>query len=230
VSVTELPLALPRADVLQVLGYPQGYVPSPGVERLLDPLIAEARALARARGVWLRLRLERAASVGLEPRPARALVLGLVTVGADLEDAAAARLAHGEATAALVLEACGSAAVEEAADRFGAVIARALDPNVCADGDAAGAGEPSGHVAPIGCRVSPGYARWSLPSQRALFSRLPHAAIGVRLESSCLMVPRKSISFAMWLGADPHPAAGLSGCPRCALAGCAYRTAPQERA
>lgn len=219
-NVTVLPAAIARDDVLHVLGYPPGYAPAPGVERLLEPLLAEARALAAPRGVWLRLRVEKAAAVGLEPRRAEALVIGLVTVGAALEEAAAARLAAGEATASLVLEACGSAAVEEAADRFGAAIVDALAGRPPRPGD--------GAPAHVGCRVSPGYARWPLTAQRALFSRLPHRALGVRLESSCLMVPRKSISFAMWLGADAEPAAGLSSCPRCALADCPFRRAPRE--
>lgn len=218
-SVVDLEVAIPRDDVLHVLGYPPGYAPSPGVERLLDPLLAEGRALVRPRGVWLHMRPERASSVGLASRRADALVIGLVTIGGELEEAAATRLAQGEATASLVLEACGSAAAEEAADAFGAAIVTALA------GRPAHQNAKSGHV---GCRVSPGYARWPITSQRPLFSRLPSKAIGVRLEPSCLMVPRKSISFAMWVGSDPEPAAGLASCPRCELDGCAYRRAPRE--
>lgn len=223
-SVIELALALPRTEVLKVLGYPEGYAPSPGVERLLDPLIAEARTLARARGAWRRLRLEQAAQVGLEPIAADALVIGLVTAGGALEAVAAERLARGEATAALVLEACGSAAAEEAADRLGAHIVHEL----AAEAGGSPASAPRGDAAAIGCRVSPGYARWPITCQQKLFARLPHAALDMRLEASFLMVPRKSISFAMWPGAEPRPAAGLSGCPRCELEGCRFRRAARR--
>jgi len=227
VSVVDLRLALPRSAVLQVLGYPLGYAPSPGVERLLDPLIEEARGLVRARGAWRSLPVERAPEIGLEPLPADELVIGLVTVGAALEEAAADRLARGEATAALVLEACGSAAVEEAADRLGVTIVRACDTInlVCYEGDLYGEPAPAPH---IGCRVSPGYARWPITRQSELFARLPHAALGVRLTESFLMLPRKSISFAMWLGAEAQPAAALSGCPRCELEPCGFRRAPRR--
>ena len=42
-----------------------------------------------------------------------------------------------------------------------------------------------------------------------------------------MMVPRKSISFAMWLGARERPAAGLAGCIRCTLEHCRYRRVPK---
>jgi len=216
VSLVELKLSLRRRDVLHALGYPEGYVPSPRVGALLDPLIAEARRLVRPIGAWRRLEIGEATVLGLEPLVARDLVIGLVTIGGALEAAASSRLAGGEATAALVLDACGSAAVEEAADRLGAAIVHAgtgIDD----------APEPLADPAALGCRVSPGYGRWALAAQPALFARLPHAALGVRLEPSLLMVPRKSISFAMWLGADARPIAGLSGCARCALEGCRFR-------
>lgn len=224
-SVEALSVLVEREDVLGVLGYPPGFAPAPGVERLLEPLLSEARALVAPRGAWLRLAPERAAEVGLEPRRADALVIGLVTVGGALEAAAAARLACGEATASLVLEACGSAAVEEAADRLGVSIVLRVDSDrwlLC------GLDDFYRRPPRIGCRVSPGYARWPLTAQRVLLARLPHRELDVRLERSCLMVPRKSISFAMWLGADAEPAAGLSSCPRCALADCPFRRAPRE--
>jgi len=71
--------------------------------------------------------------------------------------------------------------------------------------------------------VSPGYGSWGIHSQKALFDRLPHHRIGVDLLPTMLMTPRKSISFAMWLGADRRPLAGLSGCARCGLVECRYR-------
>ena len=53
----------------------------------------------------------------------------------------------------------------------------------------------------VGCRISPGYGRWPLSAQKALFARLPHETLGVSLNPSMMMTPRKSISFALWLGA-----------------------------
>ena len=79
-----------------------------------------------------------------------------------------------------------------------------------------------------GCDVGvvprqPRLRRLAADAQRQLFSRLPAREVGVKLQPSLLMVPRKSISFAMWLGAEARPVAGLSGCARCHLEHCRYR-------
>jgi hypothetical protein len=122
----------------------------------------------------------------------------------------------GDTVGALLLDAMGSAAVEEAADRLGAIIT--------------GVEVPPDYDAPaVSCRISPGYGLWPLEAQGPLFGHLPHAAIGVTLRPSLLMEPRKSISFAMWLGADARPIAGLSGCDRCLLTTCRYRRTSQDK-
>lgn len=196
-----------RDDVLGFLGYPVGRAPPPRIEALLTEVLEEARRLVAPRGAALRLAASEARAVGLEPlADAAGLVLGLCTAGGAIEERAGA-LAPTDATRALLLDAAGSAAAEEAADCLGALA-------VGAGGEASGT---------ISCRVSPGYARWPLSAQERIFERLPHEAIGVRLLPSFLMVPRKSISFAMWLGADARPLAGLSGCARCSLTTCRYR-------
>lgn len=214
-EVVALQAEIRREDVLGFLGYPAGRAPPPRVEPLLIEALALARALARPRGVAMRLDVERASEVGLEPiEGADHLVIGLCTAGPAVEDRVAS-LAAADPTRALLLDAAGSAAAEESADRLSALVVGADEA-------------PSGSVS---CRISPGYARWPLSAQREIFERLPAAAVGVELLPSMLMVPRKSISFAMWIGADARPIAGLSGCARCSLIECLYRRAaraPQE--
>jgi hypothetical protein len=202
-----LPLTIEREEVLHFLGYPAGERAPERIEALLARTLAEARRLARARGVYASLAVERAGEVGLERIDATGLVIGMVTAGDGIERRAADAMDRGAATEALLLDAAGSAAAEEAADRLGAIIS----------------GDENARPRPVSCRVSPGYAHWPLASQTALFERLPHEAIGVTLLPSMLMVPRKSISFAMWLGADARPIAGLAGCARCRLEHCRYR-------
>lgn len=208
---TNTPIALPvtitREEVLHFLGYPGGTHAPERIETMLVQTLAEARRLASGRGVYASLPVERAGEVGLERIDATGLVIGMVTAGDGIERRAAEAMARGAATEALLLDAAGSAAAEEAADRLGAVIS----------------GDETGEPRPVSCRVSPGYGHWSIASQTALFERLPHEAIGVTLLPSMLMVPRKSISFAMWLGADTRPIAGLAGCARCRLEHCRYR-------
>ncbi len=205
-SVVSLSLSLPREQVLRCLDYPPGRGPNAGIGALLDEILVEARTLVEPRGTWRAFLVERAAEVGLEPIAAEGLALGLVTIGPALEERVTAYQQEGEMTRALLLDACGSAAAEAAAD---ALCARML-------------GEPGAAVGAVGCRLSPGYGRWGLEHQPALLDRLGAEALGVILSPSFLMVPRKSISFASWLGADGPPAPGLAGCDRCGLARCRY--------
>ena len=225
----DMELSLPREDVLHFLGYPKGREPQPRVAALLDDCLTEARSLVHGHGLWTTLPVEAATEVGLAPVAASGLVIGLVTAGAAIVAAASTRMARGDATGALILDACGSAAAEEVADRISAEILLAhggIDGEPApARRDPAASDAAASRAAAISCRISPGYGKWPLTSQTALFARLPHREIGVHLEHSLLMVPRKSVSFAMWLGADARPLAGLSGCARCELESCRYRRA-----
>ena len=212
-SVIRLSLTIERDDVLQFLGYPTGQKPVDRVGALMDEVIEEARTRANARGSFVKLDVARVSWLGLESIDASGLVVGLVTIGDRIERRASELLAAGETTRALLLDAAGSAAVEEAADRLGAIIA----------GDDGQAPILQDRIAHVSCRISPGYGRWPISAQQRLFAVLPHAGLGVLLLPSMMMVPRKSISFAMWLGADARPISGLSGCSRCELERCRYR-------
>jgi len=214
-KVFDLAVTVRRGDVLHFLGYPEGQEPAERVERLMDDTIREARRLVSARGLFLPHPSDQSQSLGLESIDSAGLVVGLVTIGHELERQVGALVAMGAPTRGLLLDAAGSAAVEEAADRLGAIIA-------------GGAGADDSQAPHVSCRVSPGYGSWSIRAQRALFDVLPHDKLCVDLLPTMLMTPRKSISFAMWLGADRRPLAGLSGCARCGLVECRYRRA--ERA
>ncbi len=240
-ATAPLPLAVAvrPADVRHFLGYPRERRPPARISRLIDDLLPVARGLLAARGAYRRLPVAAAAAVGLPPLPATGLVIGLVTIGAGLEERVARLLARDEAVAALVLDAIGSAAIEEAADRIGALVAGEVGPSPDETGEpaagdraaadavpgdpAAAAAETSGAAPAPSCRISPGYGEWPLTAQPDLLGLLPCRELGVALLPSLLMVPRKSISFAMWLGGDARPLAGLSGCSRCPLRACRYR-------
>jgi hypothetical protein len=207
----QLPVSIRPDDVLHFLGYGEGKRPAERIGRMIDDSIVAGRELVEARGVFVSHPMERSREIGLEPLDAAALVVGLVTIGLPLERHAGELMSSGQATRALLMDAVGSAAVEEAADRLGAMVGYAGVTDEAL---------PAGRVS---CRVSPGYGGWPIQSQQSLFAILPHRAAGVALLPSLMMVPRKSISFAMWMGADHRPLAGLSGCSRCELEQCRYR-------
>ena len=212
ISVERINLAVTirRPDVLHFLGYPEGREPRGELTVRLDELVDEARTLTEPCGCYRMMPADAATDFGLEPIGAEQLVIGLVTIGSGIEERASELIRDGDTVGALLLDAAGSAAVEEAADRLGAIIAGV---EVSQDDQA-----PA-----LSCRISPGYGRWSLDAQIPLFAGLPHRAVGVTLRPSLMMEPKKSISFAMWLGADARPIAGLSGCDRCPLTSCRYR-------
>jgi hypothetical protein len=49
----------------------------------------------------------------------------------------------------------------------------------------------------LGMRAQPGQEGWPIEQQREVFKILPGEKIGVRLNESCLMIPRKSVSFVI---------------------------------
>lgn len=70
-------------------------------------------------------------------------------------------------------------------------------------------------------RYSPGYCEWTVAEQHKLFSLLPNNVCGIRLTPSALMVPIKSVSGIIGLGADVHREAYT--CSICDLQDCFRR-------
>jgi hypothetical protein len=54
----------------------------------------------------------------------------------------------------------------------------------------------------MGMKAQPGQEGWPIEQQRVLFSILPAKKINVRLTDSCLMIPRKSVTFVIPFGND----------------------------
>ncbi len=54
----------------------------------------------------------------------------------------------------------------------------------------------------LGMRAQPGQEGWPIEQQRQVFSILPADKIGMRLTESCLMIPRKSVSFVIPRGKE----------------------------
>ncbi len=203
-SAVALVAPLRRENVLHFLGYRGRGAPAPRTEEALGSVLEEARALAVPRGVHRCVAPECAEGLGLKTRGGSTLALGLVTIGFELERRVTELIAMGEATRALLLDAAGSAAAEEAADDLERRIHGAGRPAGRGDGrDQVRSGaHRQGHSRRTPRRVSPGYGLWPITAQRALFDLLAHDEIEVDLLPSFLMTPRKSISFALWLVGD----------------------------
>jgi hypothetical protein len=128
------------------------------------------------------------------PLVARALAgatwvaLAVCTIGPALEERVHVLLASNPVRA-MALDGAGVAAVGE--------VSRMLVARIRAQASARGLGS--------GMRASPGQEGWSIWQQRVLFGLVPTGEIGVRLTESCLMLPRKSVSFAVGMGPEMRP-------------------------
>ena len=112
-------------------------------------------------------------------KDAEEVAICICTIGPELEQEVKKLMEKNEMTRALILDALGSEAAEEVAIQSDQILAeKARDMNLW----------PSK-------RFSPGYGKWDIKEQRFIFRLLPAADIGVRLTESCMMVPRKSVSF-----------------------------------
>jgi hypothetical protein len=113
--------------------------------------------------------------------PNQPLAAAVCTIGRALEERVRELAAAGDAARAMVLDAVGSSAAEEVADRVNRMICEMAAPT---------------DLRPER-RQSPGYAHWDVRDQQSIFRFLAPDEIGVSLTSSYMMVPRKSVSYVV---------------------------------
>jgi hypothetical protein len=137
---------------------------------------------------------------------ARSVVLAICSIGLALEEAASQCFADDPALA-LGLDAFGSAAV----DLLGQAVCQMVDERANAEGERT--------TVPL----SPGLVGWPVANgQRQIFALLDAARAGVRLTDGYMMVPKKSTSMAIGVGADVEHAG--ESCDYCSMAEiCRYR-------
>ncbi len=116
---------------------------------------------------------------------ASGLSLALCTIGPALEQRVA-ELMGTDMSRAMALDGAGTAAVGE--------ISRLVRERITA------AAENAGYR--VGMKANPGQEGWPIEQQRVFFSLVPADEIGVNLTDSCLMIPRKSVSFVIGYGTE----------------------------
>ena len=133
-------------------------------------------------------------------------MLAICSIGPALEEAVSCLFADDPALA-FSLAAFGSAAV----DLLGQAMCRIVDEQADAAGE---------HTS---VPLSPGLVGWPVSNgQRQIFALLDGALAGVTLTDSCMMVPKKSTSMAIGVGADVAHAGET--CDYCSMsATCRYR-------
>jgi hypothetical protein len=204
--VESFSIRIPRDQALRLMGVRgKRRAPRESLMEVFEEEYATAAEMVRPRAVL------RFAPAGLPGSswiaPDMPLVAVVCTIGDVLEKRVSRLAEQGSAARALVLDSIGSAGAEEVADRSNRLICE-----MAASTD---------HVPD--CRRSPGYGSWDVREQAAMFRFVQPDEIGVTLTESCMMVPRKSISYVVPLrGGEPGRLPG-NRCSRCGAEGCPYR-------
>ncbi len=199
-TLTDVQLSLDVAHVLEGQGIPPSHA-SPPLVATAEAVLNEAQTLFAPVALYTILPVRNfehrqivlgGGATFSGPLVVRALAgaaevaAAVCSIGPALDERVSALFATGDPIRALALDGAGTAAVRQLAAMVGI--------RIC---DAATARGWS-----VGMRASPGQEGWPIQQQRVLFGLVPGEKIGVQLTSSCLMLPRKSVSFVIGLGPD----------------------------
>jgi hypothetical protein len=158
---------------------------SPVLLRMIEEIEPEVRSLLSPRAVYTILPHRETNGHRIFDKAVQ-VALGISTIGPALEDEVERQFRDGDMLRGLLLDAFGTAAIVQ--------IFKTVERRIVA--------EALGRGLWPGRRFSPGYRGWPLEEQRFVFSRVDATAAGVRLNESCMMIPRKSNSFRINLFAD----------------------------
>jgi hypothetical protein len=223
--VRDIPLSLKTAEVLRRQGLRKGAKVRPEIghlirellsslkkSRLLEPTAAyEYYAVRRMSGSQISMEGDRAIHGQLLPAifpEAKELAPVVITIGPELEKQVTDYSRSGETLRGMILDGIGSAAV----DSLVLEVLRLIDS------------ESSSRGYQISSPVNPGMAGFPLTEQWNLLGLVNTDEIGVRLTSSGVLVPRKSISMVIGIGPQMTKWTRAEVCARCSLREtCDYR-------
>jgi hypothetical protein len=197
-----LNIKVSRKDLLKQLGYKD-----PPQPRLLDMVLEVLGLLGGL--VEPRLALKEIQEDNELPPFLSGAVLkyaGAATLGPKLENKVKDLFDEGKAVEAYILDTAGSVAMTKAGNM--------LWDKIRQDAEAKGF--------KTGLRRTPGCRGINLETQKWLFEKLADRGLGIHLTSSCMMYPRKSLSFLARFGGKLKGAFSCKGCPQyadCTLRG-----------
>ena len=135
------------------------------------------------------------------------VALAIVTLGKPLPEKVNNMMNKGKYVDGIILDAIGSTAVEGLADLVNYEIQK----------------EVKKMSLQFSKRYSPGYCDWDLSDQKMIFELLPAHMIDVQLTDGYLMIPIKSISFAINIAENIAQTRWENRCKYCEKIQCSYR-------
>jgi len=215
-------VAIDPQVILSVHGYGSARKPRPAVVEMASSAAAEAEGLVKPRAIYrefpiagmdvksITLQNGIQFSIGRKISElwegSRALGIALYTLGPELEERESALMQDGQQAQALSLDIAGTIAL----GLVGMQVQQIACQRLGAQGEEAGPW------------LNPGYLDWPLTDQRLIFGILPADSIAVRLNDSCMMIPRKSVTICAGIGIQGSPAS-FNRCRHCGVAKCQFR-------
>jgi len=215
-------VAIDPQVILSVHGYGAARKARPTIVEMASSIAVEAEGLVKPRSIYREfpiarldkdsLTLENGIQFSVGSRVSalwegsRALGIALYTLGPDLEDRVSSLVQEGEQMQALNLDIAGTIAL----GIVGLQVQQMACERLGAEGEEAGPW------------LNPGYIDWPLTDQRLIFGMLPAESIGVVLNDSCMMIPKKSVTICAGIGVSGS-AAEFNRCRHCGVAKCQFR-------
>jgi hypothetical protein len=198
-------ISVSRDEIARCLGYGSNHIPA-RVASVLEEIEKTAPALLEPACVFRMMTNDEYFHSHYVCHIA-ALAVCLVTIGPKLEGVVDQHREAGDLSRALILDSYGSAAAEAAADAAEAIVRAKV-------------GESG---LKCSARFSPGYSGWNVAEQKWVFAAVEGEALGVRLTEGCMLVPRKSITFAMTIGDQPVDMRDAEICEYCGMVNCRFK-------
>lgn len=218
--IRDIDIEINIEDLLKPLGYDDRESIQPAI---MDQIVSETdECLQMMKGAMIYAsaqigRVDGDASVGgvkLEDETlldaldgAEALAVGVCTVGAEIDKLIKECFDSGDYLRGMIADVVGSRAVENIADKCATHICTEARERKLS---------PTKHL-------SPGYGKWDVSGQRAVFSLIDPSPIDVTLNESCMMTPQKSVSFALPLREGESQLNDKPACHECGFKNCAFR-------
>jgi hypothetical protein len=178
-KLTSFELAIPTQKICVRIGYKTSTDRiSSSVIDLIEEAKARADELLHPRAIYRILDYDETNKHPIFDQ-AEKVALSICTIGPQIESESARMIKKDALMKGLIMDAIGSEATEQ--------VARQTDKFLCTKARESDLWPSK--------RFSPGYKSWNIEEQRYIFQMIPGDEIGVTLNESCMMIPRKSVSF-----------------------------------